>query len=233
MSRTFGLIVMLALLQSVPAGAVPIGPTDIVTIGSREWAQVDLFLGLSWDDIDNVCPAGVCSSNTLNGYDMAGWTWASADDLNPVLNTHLAAGGFSGSDLLGPGPDSVFPNPGFDNPAATLFFSDGWRPTAIDLPEQILTAGWLSDFGTATSGGTVGFQGVVRDRFIDVPFGFDQFATNLTWASDRASPFEGGWFYRDLAQVPLPSTALLSVLGVLLLACRGKTRLAARRSFRI
>jgi hypothetical protein len=33
--------------------------TDTVTVDGKEWGQVDLFLNLSWDQINAVCPAGV------------------------------------------------------------------------------------------------------------------------------------------------------------------------------
>jgi hypothetical protein len=32
---------------------------DTVTVDGKEWGQVDLFLNLSWDQINAVCPAGV------------------------------------------------------------------------------------------------------------------------------------------------------------------------------
>ena len=53
-------------------------------------------IGLSWDEIKAVCSAqtGACSG-LLNGYKMAGWTWASLDDVTALFNFYL------GSEVLG------------------------------------------------------------------------------------------------------------------------------------
>ena len=66
-----------------------LGGLDTVTVDGREWAQVDHFTNLSWDDINAVCPEGVCSG-VLNGYDMTGWTWASFDDVSALFNHYIA-----------------------------------------------------------------------------------------------------------------------------------------------
>jgi hypothetical protein len=60
--------------------------TDTITVDGREWAQVDLFANLTWNDINAVCAAdtGVCSGE-LNGFDMNGWTWASVDDVEQTF----------------------------------------------------------------------------------------------------------------------------------------------------
>jgi hypothetical protein len=81
------------------AGSVSAGPitgADIVTVDGTDWAQVDLFTDLSWNDINTVCPGGVCGAGTLNGYDMSGWEWASVSDLNSLFNGYLSAQGVSG-----------------------------------------------------------------------------------------------------------------------------------------
>jgi hypothetical protein len=67
---------------------VPI--TDTVTIDGREWAQVDLFTLLSWNDVNAVCPEGACSG-ALNGHNMAGWTWASLADVSAIVNFYAGA----------------------------------------------------------------------------------------------------------------------------------------------
>ncbi|CAA0122199.1 Uncharacterised protein [Halioglobus japonicus] len=75
---------MVAVCQSV--SAVPV--TDTVIVGGQEWAQVDLFTNVSWNTVSTQCPGGVCSpSSALNGYDLAGWTWASIDAVQSLFNT--------------------------------------------------------------------------------------------------------------------------------------------------
>ncbi len=78
---------------------------DIVNASGKEWAQVDLFTSLSWNDINAVCPGGACTSGgTLNGYDMTGWIWASVNDMNAFFN--YTEPGCN----LGPGPSGCSPN---------------------------------------------------------------------------------------------------------------------------
>ena len=63
-------------LNSNPTCTSPI--IDVVKVNGKTWAQVNLFVGLFWGDINTVCPEGHCISNgVLNGYDMTGWEWAS------------------------------------------------------------------------------------------------------------------------------------------------------------
>lgn len=72
------------------AWATPI--TDTVVIGDKEWAQVSLFTGLSWNEINDVCPenSGVCNAGgelTANGqtWDMTGWTWATIVEVGDLF----------------------------------------------------------------------------------------------------------------------------------------------------
>jgi hypothetical protein len=101
------------------ASAVPIPAT--VTVASRQWAQPILFIEVTRSEIAAACPDGACSG-TLNGYDMNGWTWASADDLNALFNHYI------GSEQLGPGPDwKDLPDIQWHD----VFWSDGWWHTSI------------------------------------------------------------------------------------------------------
>ena len=70
---------------ATPTSATLITDSDTVIVGDKEWAQVDLFYGLSWLEINDVCPFGNCGSGILNGYDMNGWTWATASQVGDLL----------------------------------------------------------------------------------------------------------------------------------------------------
>jgi hypothetical protein len=98
---------------------------EIITVDGKDWYQPYLFLAKNWNDLRNeinaVCPAGKCNG-LLNGHDMTGWTWATADDLNALFNHYL------GSDEMGPGPDRYSPSTALD-PWPADFFDDGWHPT--------------------------------------------------------------------------------------------------------
>jgi hypothetical protein len=57
-SRLLG-AVCACFIGAATAGAVYAAPiTDTVTINGTEWAQVNLFLNLSWNDI-NACVASI------------------------------------------------------------------------------------------------------------------------------------------------------------------------------
>ena len=51
---------------------------SIVGPDGNEWADLSLFAGVTYAEIAAACPGGNCSG-TLNGWDMSGWTWASAE----------------------------------------------------------------------------------------------------------------------------------------------------------
>jgi hypothetical protein len=71
----------------------------LVVVDSTDWAQPDLFKNLSWNDINAVCPGGICIGE-LNGYDVTGMIWASTNDVNDLFNHYLSAAGVPAEDLL-------------------------------------------------------------------------------------------------------------------------------------
>ncbi len=78
------------------AAAVPI--TQTITLNGVEWAQPVLFTNLTWDEINAVCPGGVCSGE-LNGFVMDGWTFATLNDVFPVFNHYIGTTALSLSQL--------------------------------------------------------------------------------------------------------------------------------------
>jgi hypothetical protein len=83
-------IVAALLLFSLSVSALPTGPITGPTGNMQEvdgiyWAQPNLFKPLSWNDINTVCPSGLCAG-TLKNHDMTGWNWASTGDMNGMLN---------------------------------------------------------------------------------------------------------------------------------------------------
>lgn len=178
------------------ASAVPITGVNIVTVGSTDWAQVDLFTGLSWSDINSSCPAGVCTNGgTLNGYDMTNYLWADTEDVNELFN------GYIGSSELGPGPDLHTDSVGT---FATAFFADGWRVTDT-----------LSGFGNETNGFISDDNsrlGAIADLF-SLGLGFQGASTQEEPGLLRTGT--GGWFYRaEGGEVPAPATIPLIALGL-------------------
>ena len=122
-------------LDPSPDCSLGVPLTDTVTINGREWAQIDLFQSLSWNEINAVCPGGPCSG-VLNGYNMAGMTWASLADVSAIINFYAGASVANlevGSYLAGPGSEAA-PGP----------FIDGMRPT-IQIPIGRELAGLCRD----------------------------------------------------------------------------------------
>ena len=171
-------------LMPVFKRAIPI--TDTIIVAGREWAQVDLFADLSWNDIDTVCPAGGCSG-VLNGLDMTGWTWASVEDLNSLFNHYI------GFEALGPGPDSF--GEGKSSAWAPAFFDDGWRPNnpfgEWELSRSLF--GPLRDRVTVPEGEAAN-PGGIADVDPAALFMVDLASTEGVISLDLKAA--GSWFYR-------------------------------------
>lgn len=101
------------------SGSVEI--SDTVIVGGTEWAQPDLFHDATWDELFTLCPGGICGEDAIyNGYALDGWIWASADDLNTLLNAFIPGA------PMGPGPDNWAEAAAEWAPA---FFAAGFRTT--------------------------------------------------------------------------------------------------------
>ena len=173
-----------AIFVEIPGAPI----SDIVIAGGKEWAQPDLFLSLTWNEINVVCPSlsgGICNGGTLNGYDMSGWTWASVDDVNALFNVFLIAGGVSGSDLLS-GPDSYLQAGSAWAPA---LFDQGFRPIVGD--EFIRSMwGWTSTPYSTHSARIGSFSDLANPEYND------NIGTNSVTGIDEVGIYDGAYFYR-------------------------------------
>ncbi len=109
------------------------GVGAFVAADGKIWYQPDLFINASHAEIESVCPAGVCEG-LLEGFNMDGWIWASAADMESLLGYY----GFVNFYL----PDST------ECDAGSAFFSDLWRMTngtiGLGANEFNGLAGWIS-----------------------------------------------------------------------------------------
>lgn len=210
--RSFAVLIVAAWAGC--ATAEPI--TDTVTVDGKDWAQVDLFVGLAWSDINNVCPGGVCGNGTLLGFDMMGWTWAATEDLNNLFNDYSANSSNPVPNLLGPGPDYDVTESSGPNSYAQLFFADGWRATSHVFFGSSETMGRTSDSPAY-------FAGIGMGPSPFTPFGISNMAgTNYT--DGYWNP--GAWFSRPdpPGAIPSPATFTLMLLGLAILGCSRRNR---------
>ena len=70
-------------IQAIPSW---VQSSSVIRDG-KDWLQPVDFTNLSWDDVNAVCPAGACAG-TLNGIDVTGYFWASAGDVNALINSY-------------------------------------------------------------------------------------------------------------------------------------------------
>lgn len=157
--------------------------TDTITVEGKEWAQIDLFKTLTWDQINSICPEGICrDSGLLNFYDMTGWTWASVDDVNALLNHYIGIG------KLGPGPESFEE---IDSEWAPAFFDDGWRPLGEGPPSQpVGVGGWLRDRHDDSNAYNTWIE--------DAAPGIEDRIHTVEDETYHSNGNRGGWFYRTL-----------------------------------
>jgi hypothetical protein len=202
--KTLAFVVSLSFIAT-PVSATLI--TDTVFIGDREWAQVDLFTNLSWNDMDRVCPRGVCGSGTLNGFDMAGWTWASAATVGDLLFQPYSAhvGGLSDTGWIS------------GNEVIKFAAATGMRPTGATTGryEHMTLKGMTvdlfeSDRGWAQMGWRDGRRG--SESRIQTS---DRVGLGGGTRDDRT----GAFLHRSV-DVPEPSTLAIFALGMIGLASR-------------
>jgi hypothetical protein len=172
---------------------VSITGDDKVTVDGTDWAQVDLFTNLSWNDINAVCPAGVCvNSGTLNGYDMTGWAWASLGDINDLFNYYI------GSEEMGPGRWIFSESGGI---WGLTFAADGWRATQSSHSGDLATGGIVHTLAPPEFGGG-------DPLAVYALIGFEAGSIVLSYADTVVSPdvdstSSGAWFYRPSQPGPI------------------------------
>jgi hypothetical protein len=194
------------------ASAAPI--LDSVLIDGREWAQPDLFLGadtfpgVSWNQINSECPAGVCGNTSeLNGWHLSGWTWAGVDDVDGLFD-HYAE---RFPEFYDPGLIPVWPDrlredfrptsvPG--NPNFRFIISGLTRDESLTNPLWARTAGAFQGSGIGD-----GSSPVTRRRFGEA-------------VKSLRYPQTGAWFFRETIDVPAPATLALLAIGLLSLRLR-------------
>ncbi len=186
--------------------------TDTVLVDGVEWAQPALFTHLDRSQIVANCPDGVCGPGAvLNGYDMEGWTWASAAQMQGLFNQYIGT-----AQLSGPAPYRYYETFSEWAPA----FLEDFRPTEASDKLRSLVArvsdaelflpqppadpvSQLPDSGTADlEPAPVGFANCVGltdwgdpPEGVIGPYGEDVVETTL--CDTNANDNVGSWFFRQ------------------------------------
>lgn len=108
---------------------------DVIAVNGKVWYQLDLFLGVTWAEVNAACAGGLCSG-VVNGYNLDGWSWATDVDVLELLDYYGTL------------------NLSQDCPAFYSFFADGWRETNTTISFPGVTfpaAGWISDGSNSLS----------------------------------------------------------------------------------
>jgi hypothetical protein len=192
----FSAVLAICLLTASPARAGNIITDYVAAQDGRIWAQVDLFLDLSWNDINAACPGGICSSGSeLNGMMLDGWLWASNQQVQTLLNAYTNENSPVGELYLDSTSSTWAPEMLLD-----------FRPTYVEPFEFRVLNGWTS---TSLSSGTGGVGSVVDSgAHGPVP---DHAGTTGSGNRDDAPLSWGGYFVHS---VPLPATWLLMLLAL-------------------
>lgn len=190
--------------------------TDTVTVAGREWAQPADFVNLSWDQINTVCPAGICAvGSELNGYSLTGWVWADQVAVGGLFNSYLEKVGVPQVDWSG----SYYPLSA-DSAWAPAFFDD-FNPTVLSSGN--LNHGLTSD-PTITAyyfGVPVEFAWYASMYDASDPASRDYVRPDGgTTASIFTSRGIGAWFYREEQAAPVPITSTLFLLALGLFSLR-------------
>lgn len=187
------LVLLFAGWTGSVSAATEIAGGDLVTVDGTDWAQVDLFTNFTWNEINAVCPAGVCIDGAeLNGKILTNWVWASVEDVNAMFNVYLSADGVTGTDLLGPGPDS-YSIQGVAAWADAL--AAQWRLTFVKDQGPGGFEFWTSGYTSTTAGANVNVASI-KEFFAlgNINFvGTDELAPPTNYLPRFVT---GAWFYR-------------------------------------
>lgn len=169
-------------LNSLGCPTIPL--LDTVFIVDRRWAQFYFFPSTTWHDVNAACPppTGNCFGK-IGDVDVSGWTWATGDEVNALLNAFL-------DNVLGPFPDFI--DVSGITPLSPNIFE--YFEAEDDLGSMDLF-GWTREEANIVEGHSYGVHcsGVTGDNEC-----FDLRAGSWDYGTPTAKtlPIGGAWLYR-------------------------------------
>jgi hypothetical protein len=168
----------------------PLDPT-------REWAQVDLFAGLTWNQINAECSPVCAGAVDLNGYDMSGWAWATNEEIAAVWDNIIEH-------------VNVVETPVCAQNAAQT--GDAWTSGTAAWEFLLNDFGFTQTYATPSGSFISGIVGFTSDsvEILGLEFGYSVIVSNtLSGAAqepctvsranriEKTSVTDGAWFYRS------------------------------------
>jgi len=160
---------------------------ETVLVDGKEWARPRDFLEANRIQMSAACPGpdGVCNGY-INGHNMAGWTWASREDLNDLFNF------FIGSVVMGPGEDSYYQDGG------DLSWAEAFLNTFQSTFSYYPVSCWFSGEESTlyeVAGRIRDINAFYRDQALMALLANCHGAADTDDQFDNEHPI-GGWFYR-------------------------------------
>ncbi len=224
-SKIRAVAVVFGFLVTHGLQAMPI--TNTLTIDGRVWAQPIEFVNLSWNDVNTVCPQGICTAGTLNDFEMTGWAWATSaevGDLFAAISPHPGGHALWTEEVL-PGDLDVLERTGLE---PTLIIPFGGSPRHVrGITSNVFIASNNLQTASLVSIREVSLFGQLTGEWF-----YDSLLGNTLTNIARRTSDIGVWFYQieGANEVPVPSTLSLVFLSFLLLSMASKQGLVSSRA---
>lgn len=215
-------LIALAFLTVVSAQTWAIPITDTVIVGNNEWAQPNLFTGVSWNAVNGICAGGPCGAGALNTWDMEGWNWADAAAVAGLFSTLVTT--YASSTLTSSCPPDVCVSEGngglnelidVDGPGGETGLFNPTNSTLDGRQNEIFrVAGIIQEFGgcgQTTTGPEARYIRETKNTNGTYSVGT---TTGCIVGLDTGLDAVGVWLYRDAPTNDVPEPTSLALLGL-------------------
>jgi len=195
-------VLPMAAASTATAAPVHLGFNDTAT--NLQWGQITDFTNVSWNTLTAKCNPSCTAGESINGYDLTGWTLASNAQVDVMLQHFLSANSLT--------------YPGF----GIIRNSDDWRGPLLSMftPTSSFDPAFGWDGLTFDSHSET--QRAAYEIFVSssVPM---EASSALIGLKTYQSPSLGAWLY-EASPVPEPASVTLVVGGLIGLATARRRR---------